>query len=386
MRRFFHSGFTLIELLVVIAIIAILIGLLLPAVQKVRAAAARIKCQNNLKQLGLALHNYQIARGGFPASAIDGGALTNTGTANDRVAATFPEFVTRDATGTPTLLAAHSWMGIILPYIEQGNVLLQGTGYDFTKNWYDPVNQKAASTRIPTYECPAVPVGDYFWPVEGMPAATISAWTQNGVLIRPALADYTSVNRGPTDSPYDPGTSGSKGQTKNWQAVGIPVPKDPGYRAILASNRLASPLAITDGLSNTIMLGESAYRPIRWRFGKQQFTPGGTPSFPTTNSTTLTGAWADKGSSNLAIDGVCVTPNHPDFGTNLNEKTSYTYDDIRNGCRVNCSNDFEMYSWHEGGVNVCMGDGSVRMLRESITIATLYKLCARGDEQVIDGD
>lgn len=136
-----HRGFTLIELLVVIAIIAVLLGLLLPAVQKVRAAAARISCQNNLKQLALALHGYENVHG------------------------LFPEGYRFDP---PT----RSFVPPLLAFIEQGNI-----PYDLSQNWDHPVNQFAAQTPVKLLFCPAVP-GD-------------TTRTDPAVPFRPAVSDYT---------------------------------------------------------------------------------------------------------------------------------------------------------------------------------------------------
>src|SRR6056297_4055498 len=123
-------GFTLIELLVVIAIIAVLVALLLPAVQQAREAARRSSCKNNLKQLGLALHNYHDTHGMFPI---------NWGTGYD-------------GTTNPTSSIQFSWMTYILPYIEESAL------YDtinFNEALDDPNNNAAASTVIDTYLCPS---------------------------------------------------------------------------------------------------------------------------------------------------------------------------------------------------------------------------------------
>src|SRR5438094_7222490 len=126
-----RRGFTLIELLVVIAIIAILIGLLLPAVQKVREAASRMACANNLKNLGLAAHNYHDAQKKFPPGA--GGPLGPS----------FPQYLQLKHHGLGTYL---------LPYLEQDALFRQ---YRWDASWFDPPNQPVVNTQLIIWQCPS---------------------------------------------------------------------------------------------------------------------------------------------------------------------------------------------------------------------------------------
>src|SRR5687767_13327070 len=135
MRRDRRTGFTLIELLVVIAIIAVLIGLLVPAVQKVREAAARAKCSDQLRQLGLGLHNYASARRHLPSS----GQGTNYGTSPPSVA-----------------FELHSTFTLLVPYVEQDNVDRQ---FDLSKAYNATAgNQAAARTVLAILICPTSPL------------------------------------------------------------------------------------------------------------------------------------------------------------------------------------------------------------------------------------
>src|SRR5579863_9248252 len=118
------KGFTLIELLVVIAIIAILVSLLIPATQQAREAARRSQCKNNLKQIGLALHNYHDAFGSFP-----------------------PAFVA-DANGKPM----HSWRVLILPYLDQLPLYKE---YNFSEPWDGPNNSRLLNRMPPAFSCPS---------------------------------------------------------------------------------------------------------------------------------------------------------------------------------------------------------------------------------------
>lgn len=364
-----RRGFTLIELLVVIAIIAILIALLLPAVQQARESARRTQCKNNLKQLGLAVHNFESTYSKLPHP----GQCDSTG-------------------GAATVYMTQSTPTLLLPYIEQANVYAQmdhqltyaqmttkTTPYTMTTVHPDslgavyhdpdyPNTVAAAKTQIEAFICPSTPI-----PTGTRSPDKYGVWDYMFI----SVTDVEEQT-GQTDPPGTRPTVTARRTAMTRQGA-LSCEKKWGFGSI------------TDGTSNTILCIEDAGRahPSAGMFASLSTRPAVITNDTVAYSGGTTGgrrmyAWADPDSSTNGLSGPsnAIAPGSRQMGIN-------TYRQPQGGpaeCRWtqnNCGPNDEPFSWHIGGCQAVLADGSVRFLSENIDWRILKWLAASQDGNVV---
>ncbi|HAC92124.1 MAG TPA: hypothetical protein DCF63_16080 [Planctomycetaceae bacterium] len=321
-----RKAFTLIELLVVIAIIGLLVGLLLPAVQAAREAARRMSCQNNFKQIGLAIHLYEDTTGFLPAATYgDAYSLLPTG-----------HFV-GGICGSP--------FTELLPYIEQTSVWNQ---YDISKHWFDSANQAAVNTPIPTFRCPSAVGRDVQQGIGRGESGTVDVYPQRTA----AVSDYSAVYS--WGAPY---VILAEPWSHDPWAMGALSPMHETSTGLFGTGvRYARPtrLMTTDGSTHTLTFIEQSSKTDTWIRRKLQ------QPLPTTAR--VWAPWAGRGCTwilSYESDGVNWAPSG--FGP----------------CNINCNNRQGIFSFHSGGANTVLLDASVQFLAEAIDPTVLYSFVTR---------
>jgi len=335
-----RGGFTLIELLVVIAIIGVLVAMLLPAVQAAREAARRAQCTNNLKQIGLALHNYMDSHGVFPPGYIS--AIN--------AAVTDPCDQDAENSSSIDLGPGWAWGSMILPQMEQGSLF---NSINFSLSVAYPANHTSSITVVNAYLCPS-DSGPSVIPVFADPPNPASPGSGTNVLDTVARGNYVGMwgigeicaGSGPNDA-------------ANVGSIGSP-------NGIFQRNSRTGFADIVDGASQTIAIGERSHNlsyvtwtartPNGW-LAKTSLFEGGTDKFNPSPEETWTQIMGPAGLE--------------DGSRTINQEQAHVED---------------YWSRHPGGANFLFADGSVHFLKSGISPPTFRALATRASGEVVSGD
>jgi len=378
--KYRRPAFTLVELLVVIAIIGILVGLLLPAVQAAREAARRMSCSNNLKQIGLAFHNFESTRRQLPTSLRPPSNIAGSGE-QSRV----------------------SVLTDLLPYLEQSTIFNQ---YNKAINWNQGINRTLGTTIIPTFVCPSNPSAGV---LDTAPPGSVAQYVPNSA----ASTDYSPIfgiapgvftqllglpsapdlYRDPAEifagvNPPYTYTRGffPKNATIN-SSTGLQTAKGFGFNSI------------TDGLSNTLAIAESAGRPFV--YVKRRRLSNGNALLDTDPASSNTdrlnsGGWT-RPASYIILFGATPSPNGVLGGTIPFNQTNghnirgltYTAQGTATtilGLPIATHGTGATFSFHPGGAQFVVGDGSVRFISETISFPAFIGLATPSGGEVTAAD